>query len=1034
MSFTTLPTVESFGNNDITTLAVAMGVPDTTITVAAVAGFPTDGQFRLLIDNELLLVTGYDSVANQWQVTRGIENTTAATHSMGAQVVCILTKGSLVTLKQNTFGVFIYRDSEPNPTGNVFATFDGAYEAAKALGVPATIVIDDSIAQCSMGNAAGNRASVTAVVGSTATITGLLNMTPAVVGLQLQLSNATSPGNNGVFPITAYLSPSSVQITNAAAVAPDSDNPYIHWFLLDGLGASVASVSTLTFIGNLIPDVGTEGVLTPSMVGQTITLQFSDQPGNSGIFTIAAYTSPSSCWINNPLGVSNDNAGWGFLQGSSASVSAFDGITTATITGLTGMTPENVGQYLNLTGAASPGNNTFAQITAYISATSVQVNNSSAVAPDANNGSISWFDVVGFEAQIVVAQPEATITGLVGMTPEMVGNSLMIQNAQAPTSGSVSGSAATISSFDSGTDLVTLTGLTGILSSFVNSLITITGAATAANNGTFVVVETSGTNQVTYVNSAAVAPDANNPNISWSIPVSTNNSVAAAIVGYVSPTSVMWNNLEAVAPDANNGNLWWYLGTNYDLSLITLAGASSANTGYSAFYIYDGVTWNQGIAGVTNNLTTVTEFSYQAFLGTLGFLGSFPSTLINQLSTLTPDYGGGIFDFSLAPASGDGVTYTLTLDSGGSVSGYWLNMGNNANVNLQVNLYEGALIGSNLVAGAAGGANQNGQVDIGIYATSAFNPPANYPNYYGTRTNDGLFMTYYANASSLVPFAGGGPFPTPNLYGSPTGPYNVDVGTMYYDEGTQAPYWWNGSTWVSNPYEPVWAMVTLSSPQTTGLSTGNPVLVNNAISYSNASGNAGYSSPGRFYISYGGSPYDLNVRLTANIGSLFDGNLTYQWVDVSTFSAGNAAIAAFSSPLATLTVSQVMPSVVGQQVTITGAATPANNGTFPITAWNTPSSIVYNNPSAVAPDANNGSIVYNIQNNVPVGNASGNVGGGTPGDIVALIRSDYNGGAQNPAFFEFQLTYVSGTTFIGENTAGGFILPWATIETLGSPQ
>lgn len=41
--------------------------------------------------------------------------------------------------------VFVYRDSEPNPSGNVFATFDGAYNAAIATGVPATIIIDDSL-------------------------------------------------------------------------------------------------------------------------------------------------------------------------------------------------------------------------------------------------------------------------------------------------------------------------------------------------------------------------------------------------------------------------------------------------------------------------------------------------------------------------------------------------------------------------------------------------------------------------------------------------------------------------------------------------------------------------------------------------------------------------------------------------------------------------------------------------------------------------------------------------------------------------
>jgi hypothetical protein len=98
MSFTTLAATESFGNNDLTTLEASMTALSAVATVASVAGFPTDGQFRLLVDSELMLVTGYDPIANQWQVTRGIEGTTAATHSLGAQVVCILTRGALLNI------------------------------------------------------------------------------------------------------------------------------------------------------------------------------------------------------------------------------------------------------------------------------------------------------------------------------------------------------------------------------------------------------------------------------------------------------------------------------------------------------------------------------------------------------------------------------------------------------------------------------------------------------------------------------------------------------------------------------------------------------------------------------------------------------------------------------------------------------------------------------------------------------------------------------------------------------------------------
>lgn len=62
----------------------------------------------------------------------------------------------------------------------------------------------------------------------------------------------------------------------------------------------------------------------------------------------------------------------------------------ATITGLTGMTVTDVGNFLTLSGAGSAGNNGTFLIVNYNSATSVDVSNASAVASDANNGSIAW--------------------------------------------------------------------------------------------------------------------------------------------------------------------------------------------------------------------------------------------------------------------------------------------------------------------------------------------------------------------------------------------------------------------------------------------------------------------------------------------------------------------------------------------------------------------------------------------------------------------------------------------------------------------
>jgi len=75
--------------------------------------------------------------------------------------------------------------------------------------------------------------------------------------------------------------------------------------------------------------------------------------------------------------------------GAVASITAF-AANEVTLTGLVGMTVNSVGGFLKLSGANTPGNNGTFRITAFISAVSVKVFNPLGVAPDVNNGAITW--------------------------------------------------------------------------------------------------------------------------------------------------------------------------------------------------------------------------------------------------------------------------------------------------------------------------------------------------------------------------------------------------------------------------------------------------------------------------------------------------------------------------------------------------------------------------------------------------------------------------------------------------------------------
>jgi hypothetical protein len=84
---------EYLANDISTTLNGAINNSVTSITVVSGTGFPTPN-FRIRIDDELMLVTSVGGGTN-WTVTRGIEGSTAASHSNAAPVPHVITMNGL---------------------------------------------------------------------------------------------------------------------------------------------------------------------------------------------------------------------------------------------------------------------------------------------------------------------------------------------------------------------------------------------------------------------------------------------------------------------------------------------------------------------------------------------------------------------------------------------------------------------------------------------------------------------------------------------------------------------------------------------------------------------------------------------------------------------------------------------------------------------------------------------------------------------------------------------------------------------------
>ncbi len=88
--------VEKFINNVTDTLNGGINNSTTSVVVTTGSLFPTAGNYRVIIDNEIMIVTSRSS--NTLTVTRGAESTSGASHSSGASISIILTGGGLENL------------------------------------------------------------------------------------------------------------------------------------------------------------------------------------------------------------------------------------------------------------------------------------------------------------------------------------------------------------------------------------------------------------------------------------------------------------------------------------------------------------------------------------------------------------------------------------------------------------------------------------------------------------------------------------------------------------------------------------------------------------------------------------------------------------------------------------------------------------------------------------------------------------------------------------------------------------------------
>src|SRR5687767_4230815 len=101
-----VPLREQLANNAFTTLNGGIDSDDSPITVTDGSVFPSTGNFRIRIGDEILICTARSS--NSLTVLRGQESTSAASASNGADVVHIVTAAGLTRWAQDNSALFGY--------------------------------------------------------------------------------------------------------------------------------------------------------------------------------------------------------------------------------------------------------------------------------------------------------------------------------------------------------------------------------------------------------------------------------------------------------------------------------------------------------------------------------------------------------------------------------------------------------------------------------------------------------------------------------------------------------------------------------------------------------------------------------------------------------------------------------------------------------------------------------------------------------------------------------------------------------------
>jgi len=115
---------ERFSNNGGSSLSASIDDTALSLTVASATGFPSDGNFRIIVDSEIMTVIAV--VGTTFKVLRAQEGTSAASHSLDAGVFHVVTAGALASRDDDAraSSAFVNRDAA-GQAGRIYIPTNG---------------------------------------------------------------------------------------------------------------------------------------------------------------------------------------------------------------------------------------------------------------------------------------------------------------------------------------------------------------------------------------------------------------------------------------------------------------------------------------------------------------------------------------------------------------------------------------------------------------------------------------------------------------------------------------------------------------------------------------------------------------------------------------------------------------------------------------------------------------------------------------------------------------------------------------------